>query len=72
MNLEKQLVENELQLNKERAELDRLAEESLRAGESLSDSPEVLKQARVVDGLVLKEMELQKMLEEYEKAETSE
>ena len=70
MDLEKQLMENELQLKKEREELDRLAEESLRAGISLSDQPEVLEQARVVDGLVLKEMELQRMLEECENADT--
>ena len=72
MDLEKQLLENELQLKKERAELDRLAEESLRAGKSLGEEPELLRQARLVDGLVLKEIELQKMLEECDKAETQE
>lgn len=71
MDLEKQLLENELRLKKERAELDRLAEESLRLGNSLSDQPKVFEQAHVVDGLVLKEIELQKMLEECEKAETA-
>ena len=70
MDLEKQLLENELQLKKERAELDRLAEESLRAGKSLGAEPELLRQARLVDGLVLKEIELQKMLEECEEKET--
>lgn len=70
MDLEKQLLENEKQLNKERAELDRLAEESLRAGRNLSEKPEVLRQARVVDCLVLKEIELQKMLEECDNADT--
>lgn len=64
MILERQLLENELLLKKEREKLDKLAEESLRAGRSLSDSPEVLKQARIVDGYVLREVELQKMLEE--------
>ena len=72
MKLEKQLLENELLLKKEREKLDKLAEESLRAGKSLSDEPEILKQARVVDGLVLKEVELQKMLEERGDADTLE
>jgi len=70
MELEKQLADNELQLKKERAELDRMAEESLRAGKSLGTEPELLRQAKLVDGLVLKELELQKMLEECEEKET--
>lgn len=66
MTLEQQFLENAQNLDRERAILDRLAEESLRAGISLSDQPEVLRQARVVDALVLKEVELQKMLENCE------
>ena len=65
MNLQDAVLENAKELEKNRDELDRLAEEALRQGRSLSEDERVLRMAREVDVLVLKELELQKMLEEY-------
>ncbi len=72
MNLQDAVLENAKELEKNRDELDRLAEEALRQGRSLSEDERVLRMAREVDVLVLKELELQKMLEEYEKEEATE
>ena len=72
MNIQDAVLENAKELEKNRDELDRLAEAALRQGKSLGEDEHVLRMAREVDVLVLKELELQKMLEEYEKEEASE
>ncbi|MBR4079287.1 MAG: hypothetical protein IKK29_03675 [Christensenellaceae bacterium] len=72
MNIQDAVLENSKELEKNRDELDRLAEEALRQGKSLGEDERVLRMAREVDVLVLKEIELQKMLEEYEKEEAAE
>ena len=72
MNIQDAVLENSKELEKNRDELDRLAEAALRQGKSLSEDECVLRMAREVDVLVLKELELQKMLEEYEKEEAAE
>lgn len=72
MNLQDAVLENSKELEKNRDELDRLAEAALRQGRSLGEDELVLRMAREVDVLVLKELELQKMLEEYEKEEAAE
>ena len=69
MNLQDAVIENSKELEKNRDELDRLAEEALRQGISLGEDERVLNMAREVNVLVLKELELQKMLNEYEKEE---
>ena len=72
MNLQEAVIENSRELEKNRDELDRLAEEALRQGKSLGEDERVLNMAREVNVLVLKELELQKMLNEYEREEGTE
>jgi len=72
MNLQEAVIKNSEELEKNRDELDRLAEEALRQGKSLGEDERVLNMAREVNVLVLKELELQKMLNEFEKEEGTE
>lgn len=72
MNLRDAVIKNSEELEKNRDELDRLAEEALRGGRSLNEDERVLRMSREMDVLVLKEIELKKMLEDFEREEGTE
>ncbi len=54
------------ELDKEKAELEHLAEECIKTGRSLASDENVLRQNRVVDTLVIKEHKLREMLKNYD------
>ena len=64
-------IKNELDLNskkleEERAILNKLAQECLNAGKSISNEPRLFNQARIVDDLVINDEKLGKVLEEID------
>lgn len=69
--LKKQMMETERELEKERRILDDIAEGALKQGKNLGQSPEAMRQSDVVGKLVLEELELRKMLAEYDVNEAS-
>ena len=69
--MKREEIINELDLNskkleKERETLNKLAQECLNSGKSISNEPKLFNQARIVDDLVINDEKLRKVLEEID------